>query len=199
MNFSCVRSSIFSKGVIALDADDELIEGWFRGREECAQMLVGRYYPQMLNLLYRLTGARSQAEELTQDLFMRLTEQVAANRPIHHLSAWLYTAALNLWRDKARRQSIAHRVGMESDGSGKDPEETPTPTDGEAAIHAELDGEVARRAVLGLSPPYREVIVLFYYQERSYEKIASFLDIPVGTVRSRLHYAVEALRKRLKS
>ena len=65
----------------------------------------------MLNLFYRLTGTRSQAEELTQDLFLRLTEQVARGRAIQQLGAWLNATALNLWRDRIRRELRSERNG----------------------------------------------------------------------------------------
>jgi RNA polymerase sigma factor (sigma-70 family) len=181
-----------------VDEDQNLIESWRRcGKGECAHALVKRHYPQILNLFYRLTGARAQAEELTQDVFVRLTEQVASGRPVNHLGAWLYTTALNLWRDRIRREVSARTKGITYAGGDEEIERAPAPEAVETSAHAALEKQAVRRAVLGLAPAQREVIVLYYYHEKTYEEISCTLGIPVGTVRSRLHYAVHALRSQL--
>lgn len=174
------------------------MEGWrLRGSSQDAQALVLRHYPRMLNLFYRLTGTRAQAEELTQDLFVRLTEQVASGRAIDKLGAWLCATALNLWRDRVRRQANARTKGIDWTSGDEEIEQIPAPDAVETAAYASLEQQEVRRAVLELAPGQREVIVLYHYQGMTYQEIARVLGIPVGTIRSRLHYAVAALRGRL--
>jgi RNA polymerase sigma-70 factor (ECF subfamily) len=182
------------------DTDQELIEIWRRdGNATHANVLVQRHYSRMLNLFYRLTGTRSQAEELTQDLFLRLTEQVARGRAIQQLGAWLNATALNLWRDRIRRELRARAKGIWYSGGDEEIQNLAPapPANREAEILSSLEQRSVRDAVLRLAPKHREVVVLYHYQGLKYEEIARTLRIPVGTVRSRLHYAVDELRARL--
>lgn len=183
------------------DTDQELLERWQRdGNAADAHVLVQRHYSRMLNLFYRLTGTRSQAEELTQDLFLRLTEQVARGRAIQQLGAWLNATALNLWRDRIRRELRARAKGITYSGGDEEIQNlmvSASPVNLEAEVHASLEQQAVRDAVLRLAPKHREVVVLHHYQGLQYEEIARALGIPVGTVRSRLHYAVDELRARL--
>ncbi len=180
------------------DPDQELLEHWRQeDNPEYAHMLVQRHYPRMLNLFYRLTGTRGQAEELTQELFLRLTEEVARGRTIHQLGGWLRTTALNLWRDRMRRELCARAKGITYSGGDEEIEKLVAPApfaNPEAEILASLEQQSVRDAVLRLPPKHREVIVLYHYQGMLYEEVARTLGIPVGTVRSRLHYALDELR-----
>ena len=183
------------------DTDQELIQKWrSEGAATHAHILVQRHYPRMLNLFYRLTGARSLAEELTQDLFLRLTEQVARGREIQEVRAWLNATALNLWRDRVRREMRAHAKGIWSLRGDDEIENLAVPAsvaNREADILSSLEQQSVRDAVVRLSPKHREVVVLCHYQGLKYEEIARVLRIPVGTVRSRLHYALDELRAAL--
>jgi RNA polymerase sigma-70 factor (ECF subfamily) len=180
------------------DTDQELIDKWRRdGDATHAHVLVQRHYSRMLNLFYRLTGTRSQAEELTQDLFLRLTEQVARGRAIQQLGAWLNATALNLWRDRVRREMRARAKGIWYSGGDEEIQDlalSAIPANREAEILSSMEQQSVRDAVLRLAPKHREVVVLYHYQGLKYEEIARVLGIPVGTVRSRLHYAVDELR-----
>ncbi len=183
------------------DSDQELIERWRRdGDAAHAHILVQRHYPRMLNLLYRLTGSRSEAEELTQEVFLRLTEEVGRGRPIHQLGGWLHTTAMNLWRDRIRREIRARAKGITYSGGDEQIENLAVPSsvgNPETEILSSMEQQLVREAVLRLAPKHREVVVLYYFQGMLYEEIARTLRIPIGTVRSRLHFAMEALRERL--
>jgi RNA polymerase sigma-70 factor, ECF subfamily len=175
--------------------DQDLLDLWRKqGGDEGAHALVERHYARMFNLFYRLTGNRSQAEELTQDLFMRLTEQIGRDAPIHHLGAWLHTSAMNLWRDWVRREATARSKGIAHSGGDEEIQHTPTDT---PSAYAAIEHQLVRRAVLSLESKHREVIALCHFQGLTYEEAAMALNLPIGTIRSRLHYALEALRERL--
>jgi len=177
--------------------DQELLERWQRdGNAADADMLVQRHYARLLNLFYRLSGKRSQAEELTQDLFLRLTEQVARGGVIRQPGPWLNATALNLWRDRIRRELRARAKGIAESGGDEEIENLVISANfstREEELQSRLEQQSVRDAIMRLAPKHREVVVLYHYQGMKYEEIAHALAIPVGTVRSRLHYAVEEL------
>lgn len=177
--------------------DQTLIAQWQRGRPEAARALAQRYYPRMLNLFYRLTGTRTDAEELTQELFVRLTRQVARRQRIDDVAGWLYRVGYNLWNDWARRRVTARVKGIATAGGDVEIAGLAGPETVEAAALARWERDAVRQAVLDLSPEHREVLVLSHYQELSYKEIAAITGVPIGTVRSRIHYAIQHLRTRL--
>jgi RNA polymerase sigma-70 factor (ECF subfamily) len=180
-------------------ADEELLSQWRNGNPEAARRLVTRYYPRMLNLFYRLTGTREVAEDLTQDLFVRLTHQVARDPAVANLDAWLHRTAMNLWRDLARREIRAREKGITPSGGDEALGFSPSPDNVEHAVMGDWLRDAVRQAVVGLSPPLREAIVLHHYQGLSYAAMASVLGIPEGTVRSRLYRAILQLRDQMDS
>lgn len=177
--------------------DRELIGAWRSGRADAARELVRRHYPRMLGLCYRLTGSREPAEELTQEVFVRLTRHVAAGTPIDNLEAWLHRTALNLWRDQARREITAREKGITPSGGDEVIGRCPAPVGVEDTVMRDWLRDAVRRAVVGLSPPHREVVVLHHYEGFTYAQIADLTGIPLGTVRSRLFHALRQLRDHL--
>ena len=190
------RFPYYSAGGEVVD-DRDLIERWRRGQPDAARTLVGQHYPRILNLFYRLTGTREEAEELTQDLFVRLTRHVAGNEQVEDLAAWLHRVGINLWRDWVRRTMTARQKGITTAGGDEEILRSQAPEEVEAAAMAHWERDVVRQAVLELSEAHREVIVLFYYQGCSCAEIAALTGMPVGTVRSRIHYATQRLYTRL--
>ncbi|MCL5676324.1 MAG: RNA polymerase sigma factor [Firmicutes bacterium] len=179
-----------------MDPDELLITRWRSGNAEAARTLVQRHYPRMFKLLYRLSGTRDQAEELTQELFARLTRRVSvSDKEVSNLQAWLYRAALNLWRDWVRREIYAREKGIK--GSNADIQDVPAPDAVEPAALERWLRDAVRAAILELDPQYREVLVLCYYQGLTSAEVAKLLGVPPGTVRSRTHYAIKQLRERL--
>jgi len=179
-----------------VDTDRSLQARWRRGDAEAAQTIVTLHYPRMLGLLYRLSGTREQAEELTQELFARLTRHVRSVGPADNLGAWLYWAAVNLWRDQLRRAITARTRGITQSGGDDELARCQAPDNVEASLDASWHRDAVRQAVMDLEPRHREVVVLCYYQGLTYEETAAAVGIPVGTVRSRLHHAVAHLRRR---
>lgn len=179
-----------------MEPDGLLIHRWRSGNSEAAVTLVQRHYPRTLNFLYRLTGARDQAEELTQEAFARLTRYVAGGEDIiDDVPAWLNRVALNLWRDWVRREARQRAQGLRDGDAGLDT--VPAPDAVEPAALERWLREAVRQAVLELDPKHREALVLCHYQGLSPGEAAALLGVPVGTVKSRIHYAVRVLRRRL--
>ncbi|MGE5672658.1 MAG: RNA polymerase sigma factor [Mycobacterium leprae] len=180
-----------------MEEEQQLIERWRRGSHEAAHALVQRHYPRLLNLFYRLTGERSEAEELTQELFVRLTGYIVRGGRVESLTAWLNQTALNLWRDRARRAILARTKGIAAAGGDEVLERLSGGEPVEATVLGHWERDAVRQALLDLSPPHREAIVLYHYQQLTYAQIADLTGVPIGTVRSRIHYAVDQLRRRL--
>ncbi|MBS2026749.1 MAG: sigma-70 family RNA polymerase sigma factor [Deltaproteobacteria bacterium] len=162
-------------------------------------VLVRRHERALFNFILRTVHARALAEELFQDTFLRALRSLGSFRtdgPNPSVRAWLYRIAVNLCRDEVRsaRFQAAHALSEEL---GDDlPHGGPTP---EAAAAIEQRAKVVRAAVMSLSEAQREVVLLFQYQGLSYPEIAVALDIPLGTVKSRMHAALSSLGKKLSA
>ncbi len=146
----------------------------------------------------RLGAGLDEAEDLTQELFLRLYRHAHRYRPGARFEAFCFRIARNAWIDFERRRAVRPRAaaGLEEEGgedlthlSADDRQVAPDQV-------AELRDEAARlRAGLaGLSAGHREVFELAVVQERPYPEISELLGIPVGTVKSRMHVAVKRLR-----
>jgi RNA polymerase sigma-70 factor (ECF subfamily) len=158
------------------------------GDEGAFELLVGRYEAKLRYYLRRMLANDDRAEDVLQDVWLDVLRRVARLRDAGAFRVWLYRIA----RDKAyyelrkRRKWIEFR---EQQDAGQTPSEEPGFSAADAArIHAALDR---------LEAPHREVLVLRFLNSMSYEAIAQVVGCPVGTVRSRLHYAKQALRKEM--
>ncbi|MCC7494520.1 MAG: sigma-70 family RNA polymerase sigma factor [Fimbriimonadaceae bacterium] len=167
-----------------------------RGDAAALDLLVERYHGPLSQFLERLLGDAETAREVTQETFLRMMGAVARYQPRAKFSTWLYTIATNLARDELRRRQTRASRATELDDADREPlAEPPTPL-AEAAL-AQLERDDIRRALRSLSADHREAVVLHYYQGLSYKEIASVCGCTVGTVGSRIHYAVRHLRRHL--
>ncbi len=157
------------------------------------QELVRDYSPQVYRLALRLTGNPHDAEDLTQDVFVRVFKSIHTFQP-GTLSGWLHRITTNMFLDQARRRQ---RIRMDALSTAPDSVwgSAATPED----IHAdgEFDPDVAA-ALAQLKPEYRVAVVLCDIEGLSYEEIAQVLDLKLGTVRSRIARGRSQLRKALK-
>jgi RNA polymerase sigma-70 factor (ECF subfamily) len=145
----------------------------------------------------QLTGQRDDAQELSQDAMVRFFGSLSrfdADRP---LRPWLLRIVRNLARDRARRMRVRRIEPLEpaDDSMVLDPAD-PGPSPEEAVGRIEMQ-RLLWRAVRALPRKHREVVALRDYQDLSYDEIATVLQIPRGTVMSRLHRARSSLRKEL--
>ncbi|MEW5941842.1 MAG: sigma-70 family RNA polymerase sigma factor [Chloroflexota bacterium] len=154
--------------------------------------LVRRHYAPIVNAAYRLCGEAALAEDMAQETFLRAWSNLASFRPAASMKNWLVRIAVNATLDELRRKSDAPMddevVQMVMD---------PAP-DPESALVAKERAEHLQGLLRSLPEATRSVLVLREYGELSYQEIASVLDIPVGTVMSRLNYARTRLRDLLK-
>jgi len=157
--------------------------------------IVREHSARVYRLAYRLTGNRQDAEDLTQETFVRVFRSLSSFTP-GTFEGWLHRITTNLFLDQARRKQ---RIRF--DAMGDDTERHPT-TDQlgapeRAFEHGTLDVDV-QAALDALSPEYRAAVVLCDIEGLSYEEIAVTLGIKLGTVRSRIHRARAQLRVSLE-
>jgi RNA polymerase sigma-70 factor (ECF subfamily) len=173
-------------------------------RDELAtyQALIERYGRHVYNIAYRLTGRDADAKDLAQEAFIRVFRAFRRIDPEARLESWLHRIVTNLYIDSLRRKPKARieslDVPVTTTKGGEVPREIADPASGPEAMvmDAQLDAGI-QRALLDLSPELRMVVVLSDVDGYPYEEIGLMLDIPVGTVKSRLHRARKTLQGRL--
>lgn len=158
--------------------------------------IVREHTPQVYRLAYRLTGDRQDAEDLTQDVFVRVFRSLDGYRP-GNFEGWLHRITTNLFLDTVRRRQrirfdaltdeLAARLPLRA--SGTDPDQV------FAMTH--LDDDI-RAALAELPPQFRAAVVLSDLEGYSYEEVAQTLGVKMGTVRSRIHRGRALLRQSLE-
>jgi len=184
-------------------SDEELLLGYREsGDSKLFSELVHRYEQELYSYLRRYLGDAEMAEDAFQATFLQVHLKGDQYEPGRAVRPWLYTIATNQAID-AQRRSRRHRM-VSLDRSGpKEGEEVgklldlltskePTPT---AQLSAAERAEWLHKTVDELPPPLKDVIHLVYFQELKYREAAEALNIPVGTVKSRMHAAVAKLNE----
>jgi RNA polymerase sigma-70 factor (ECF subfamily) len=180
------------------DSDEALVLRYQRGDVAAFGALVDRHRPGVYRFLARLLQDRARAEDLTQDCWVRFIGAAPRWRERAPFKVWLYAVARNLAADEARR--MAHRRHDSLDGragrvlSGELTAAARTPE--EAALDVLLQ-PVLRQAIAALPAEQREVFLLREYEGIAFADIAEITGAPVPTVKSRMRYALEALRRHL--
>lgn len=184
-------------------SDEDLLGRFCRGQTEAFGVLVRRYERELHGYLRRYLGDGNLAEDVFQNTFLQLylkSNQYEPGRPVR---PWLYTIAthqaIDALRRNARHQVLSLEQKREDSGNGEirsllDGLESrgPAPLDN---LSAQERKERVRASVDRLPDFLREVVILAYYQGLKYREIAEILDIPVGTVKSRLHAALNKLQE----
>src|SRR5918994_5226575 len=155
--------------------------------------LVRDHSARVYRLAYRLTGNRPDAEDLTQDVFVRVFRSLHRFQP-GTFEGWLHRITTNLFLDGARRRQKIRFDGLAEGSAERLPSAWPNPSD--QLADADLDHDVAA-ALSALSPEFRAAVVLCDIEGLSYEEISEVLDIKIGTVRSRIHRGRAQLRTAL--
>lgn len=184
-------------------SDEELLERFRRGQTEAFGLLVRRYERELFGYLRRYLGDNSLAEDVFQNTFLQLYVKSGQYEPGRPVRPWLYTIATHQAIDALRRNSRHQAVSLdETRSDAGDGElvglmellESRGPAPLEAANEVERREQV-RAGVDRLPDFLKQVLILAYYQGLKYREIADILDIPVGTVKSRLHAALVKLQE----
>ena len=179
--------------------DQEMIALCRNGDREAFNALVLKYEKQVFNIAYGMLSDYEDASDAAQDVFIKVYRSIASFRGQSSFSTWLYRICSNVCNDMLRkRQRRGISISLDNDEEDNPashlPSEEPTPAE---RLEESERSRAVREAINGLRKEYREIIVFSDMEQLSYEEIAKILRCPVGTVKSRLNRARNALRKKL--
>jgi RNA polymerase sigma-70 factor (ECF subfamily) len=182
--------------------DQSLVQACRAGQTEAFGVLVQRYQNRLYPTVLRVVGSAEDAKDVLQDTFLRAFEKLDQFQGESSFYTWLYRIAVNLALSGHRRQRV--RFVPRSNGQylvrrGDDPADESADADPTSSLERAEREQMVEAALDQLCPDHRAVIVLKDFDGHRYEEISAVLQIPVGTVRSRLHRARCELRDRLSS
>ncbi len=180
-------------------SEEILIEQVKKGDPDAFEELVARYETRIYTIAYRYIGNYDDAGDLAQEALLRVYRSIGGFRGESSFLTWLYRVVTNVCKDELRRRAKERTVSMEEMlEKGKSP-----PADGtvngspeEAVLSREWQEEV-QQVLNSLTEEHRTIVVMRDIQGYSYEEIAFFLECSLGTVKSRLSRARQALKDRL--
>jgi RNA polymerase sigma-70 factor (ECF subfamily) len=185
-------------------SDEELMLSYAAGDVAAFEELVSRHERPLFHFILRSCGRRDQAEELLQEVFLRVIKYSDGYKPTAKFTTWVYTIARNLCIDKARKRGRSTQVSLDA-APGADPD-APALVDRLADPKASASGVEYERqafrqrlndALDALPEEQREVFMLREFSGLKFHEIAKTVGCKVPTVKSRMRYALEALRGHL--
>jgi RNA polymerase sigma-70 factor (ECF subfamily) len=180
-------------------SDERLVELSLDGDEGAFGILVRRYPRRLTAFLSQLVGDMELARELSQEAFVRAWSALERFNPKYRFSTWLFRIAHNLGIDQLRKRRLLTTPLFRTDSEGDEVEVVIPDLDKDPLGHLEnraLASEL-REVIEGLRPEYRELVLLRHFGGLSYQEIADFTEMPLGTVKNKLFRAHSVLRKAL--
>jgi RNA polymerase sigma-70 factor (ECF subfamily) len=181
--------------------DPELVVRARQGSEAAYRELLGRYQRPVFSLVYRMVRDREQAEDLTQEAFVRVFNHIDRYDPQYKFSSWIFKIANNLTIDFLRKKEpeTVSIDGSRNARTDEDVEATRITVESrdenpEEQLESKQLGDEIERAIGELRPEYRTAIVLRHVEGRAYEEIAEIMSVPLGTVKTYIHRARAELR-----
>jgi len=158
------------------------------GRQRTVEQLVEDHYAALYRYAYRLCGAAADAEDLTQEAFLKAQAHLGQLRDPGRAKPWLFSILRNAYLHRVRANRQERRVPLDEVGDLAEPLPEPLPP---------VDPARLQEALNELPEVFRTPIILYYFEDFSYRDIADQMDLPIGTVMSRLARAKAHLRGRL--
>jgi RNA polymerase sigma-70 factor (ECF subfamily) len=181
--------------------ETEVLRRCLRGDEKAYRELVERYQRQVYSLALRMVRQAEDAEDLTQETFVRMFKALDRYDPTRPFGAWLFTIASRLCIDHLRRRRMKPISIVRWDPSSEEERVIEAEDPGLKPDEVTEHGEEARnmqRLIDALPPHYRIVVILRHQQDLSYEEISEALHLPLGTVKARIHRARSLLKRRIE-
>ena len=180
----------------------EIIQRAIAGDERAYAEIVERYRPQIFNLIIRMVRTREEAEDLTQETFIKAFHSLLSFNAEYAFSTWLYKIAVNNCIDFFRKKRLL-TTSIDTPIVAKDGElQRELPDEGDRSPDSGLIEQEHKNyiqaAIDSLPVKYREAIVLRHVHDKSYEEISAVLQIPIGTVKVRIFRALEMLKRKLR-
>ncbi len=179
----------------------QLINDALAGEQQAFSAIVQRYRAQIYHFILKMVKDRAQAEDLTQETFIKAFRALASFNSNYAFSTWLYKIAANNCIDYFRKKKLA-TTSIDTPIPAKDgelrrdfPDHRESP---ESQLISKERTNQIQQAIASLPGKYRQAIILRHSQDRSYEEIAEELNLPLGTVKVRIFRAREMLKSKLK-
>ena len=179
---------------------DEQLMLLFQGGDEDAYIeLVNRYKDKLINFIFNYLGDLESSEDVVQETMIKLYQKKHYYKEIAKFSTWLYTIAKNLANTELRKRKQRKTTLLSQFSKDNKAYELPSndPSPGQE-IQNNIVNKIIRNAVYQLSEKFKEVIVLRDFQGLSYEDISDVINVPIGTVKSRINRARLQLQVELK-
>jgi RNA polymerase sigma-70 factor, ECF subfamily len=181
-------------GELKLLDDGTLVSEYLSGQSRAFDAIVDRYQTRLLNFIYRTVGDRERAEDLVQEVFIRVHRHLARFDSSKKFSTWIYTIASNLAKNELRNRSRNPLVLFQAITQGWEDEERPLEFEDTSSRPDDLFRKrhvrsLVENTVAQLPEHHRQVFVLRELEGRSYEEIAEITHCNLGTVKSRLNRA----------
>ena len=169
--------------------DEELISRFQNGDERAYVELVNRYKDRLLNFVFQFLGDIEQAEDVVQDTMLRLYEKKHYYKEIAKFSTWIYTIARNLANTELRKKKRRKTTYLSQLSKERQFEIPAIQDDTDQSIQNEFINDRIQSAISNLPEHFKVVIILRDIQELSYEDISNIVEVPLGTIKSRINRA----------
>ena len=182
-------------------SDADLIEAFNNGDEEAFSRLINRYKGPLFAYLFRLSGDRNAADDIFQEVFIKVVRKLSSYREQERFSAWLFTVAHHAVMDHFRSVSRRREDSLDAaaEGTLSPGERLPSPEPGPERVLEQMERAGAIQAAFNrLSPEQREVFVLRHYSGLAFKEIAEIAGVPIGTVLARMSRALARMRRELE-
>jgi RNA polymerase sigma-70 factor (ECF subfamily) len=179
------RADAENDQVMKLAPDEDLMLEVRNGAGETLGVLFDRYHTPLYNFYSKLTGDRTLSEDLVQEVFLRILKYRQSYQEGTPFRAWIYQIARNARVDHYRK--TPKHITFE-------PEMAPAVMPKDSAQHSE-EAELLHRALMQMPEEKREILILSRFQELRYDEIARLLGCELGTVKTRIHRAIQELRQ----
>ena len=180
--------------------DAELIRRFRDGESHAFNGLAGRWQPRLYNFILRQVGDREEVHDLCQKVLIKAHRSLRRLRDPGKFSTWIYQIAVNTCRDELRRRRRHPTISLESLENGADRRAGATANASartDAGIHECELRDLLNRALQCIPQEQRTIVVMKEYQDLKFTEIAAIMKLPVNTVKSRLYYGLNNLRKQL--
>lgn len=183
-----------------MEEDLELLQKFKQGDETSFAKLVVKYQKPVLNIIYRFTQNKHTAEDMAQEVFIRVYRGAEKFEERSKFFTWLYRVTINYCIKQAKRWKVLAESSLDEEKENGKLSETvadPSPTP-QGCLEKEYLLVKVREAVMALPDDQRSVVILSKFQDLPYEDIADVLKISVPSVKSKLHRAKLKLKEKLK-
>ena len=179
--------------------DEQLVGDYLAGDRAALRFLVERYLSHIYNFIYRYVGHSAEAEDLSQEVFIKCWQHLKSFDPQKKFKTWLFTIAKNTaldWLKKKKTLNFSDLINPEGENPLLDNLTDPAPLPDEILAQADIALEL-NSALSQLPAHYRQVLELYYHEEFNLREIAEILAAPIDTVKSRHRRALIYLRQLL--